>query len=805
MNNKILMYSIFMFVITIASCADDDIYENNYNEAIVFSVENSNEAFARGTPILVSDNISNICVYGYYTGDGSDSTWNDRSATATPSYFDGIKLTNNGVGTSSPFWAYEGLVFWPKSSEANVSFFAYSPVKTDLNGITVTNTIGVPTLHYSVPTNTVDQPDLMIAVPKLDQNITTGSPVTLEMKHALTCISFQGTGNNRVIESVTLSGISLEGDLSMDGTSISWSNLSTPDTTTIKAVLNNDTINSSMSTDLTASDGYLMLIPQELGSGAKITVKIQNDSAMVFDLSDYIWEAGQNITYELVVDRPEGALTISPSTLTVSPLGIDIDTLTMICTPSYATWKLTSPESWLTLSLNPDGSDASSSVSGIGNSKIYVVVDTFMINAMKDRTVALYEGDDSLNVKVNITQKCMMNIPSSTKSYAGAFWRCAQKGERLIRIPSTIGDWKAFVFWMDDQWKEGDIILNGSEFTWPVPAVEANSDTPAVSGSATSLTGDTSSGYVRFRIGLKNTYTATSDNPARYALLAITWDDGNSAQFFFIRQGEDPDYIMGPTDAYGNEQSWASSPNWRPNANKISPFNLTADTLNMKCNRARTGDNPSRFTDYPTQVGAFFQWANSVNPRYAYSPISTASIWSNTWPAGYWETLMTDNESCPKDYTLTYGTTVDFRRINNGIITGPTKTDISVSEIVQSLYYSPTSSVDNMMYAFLADGFFDRLSIDTDQYAVNTESEKVGYWGQLVYNPITKASIFIPYSGYLVGENGMITSRGQYINMWTSSADEAGTAIIWNFNDDNGGALLNNNRSAGFTIRPVID
>ena len=85
------------------------------------------------------------------------------------------------------------------------------------------------------------------------------------------------------------------------------------------------------------------------------------------------------------------------------------------------------------------------------------------------------------------------------------------------------------------------------------------------------------------------------------------------------------------------------------------------------------------------------------------------------------------------------------------------------------------------------------------------ETVNTGYWEQLVYNPITKASIFIPYSGYLFGENGMITSRGQYINMWTSSADEAGTAIIWNFNDDNGGALLNNNRSAGFTIRPVID
>ena len=41
--------------------------------------------------------------------------------------------------------------------------------------------------------------------------------------------------------------------------------------------------------------------------------------------------------------------------------------------------------------------------------------------------------------------------------------------------------------------------------------------------------------------------------------------------------------------------------------------------------------------------------------------------------------------------------------------------------------------------------------------------------------------------------------------MWTSSAAATNSAINWNYNNDDGGALLNNNRGAGFTIRAVVD
>ena len=804
MNNGILINLIFVFFSIIVGCSDTDFYEKKYDDKIAFFAECKTEALTRGTPIELSNNIPNISVYGYYTGDGNNNTWEKQGANAVPDFFDGITITNSGVGTEQPSWNYSDHIFWPSSSDANVSFFAYSPALSDNNGITVINKTGTPTLHYSTPVITVNQPDLMIAVPQYDLNYRSDSPILFSMKHALTCLSFQGAGDNKVVKSISLSGISLEGDLNIDGSDVNWSNLSPPEETTIEVGLDNDSLKLSMSTDLTASDGYLMLIPQTLTENAKLTVKIENEEDLVYNMSNQIWKAGERVNFSLVIGNPEGEITVSPSDLTISALGTNTDSLTITCTPSYGTWTLTSPESWIKFSLNKDGSDASSTVSGMGNDKVYVIVDPYIMNKSQNRSAAIYADNETSDIKVNITQTSMMNIPSTKKGYAGAFWRCAQKGERLIRIPCDIGDWKAFVFWMDDQWEQGDIILDGNSFTWPADLVNVGEDTPEVSGSATSISGNTDSGIIGFRIGLKSTYNASNENPARYALLAITWNNGNDVQFLFIRQGEDPDYIMRPTDIYGDEQAWASGPIWRPEANKVSMFNLTAETLDMQCSRERDSENPSRFTDYPSQVGAFFQWANDVNVRYAYSPMKNASPWNYSWPTGYWSELASTNESSPVDYPLTYGGTVNFRRMTNGIITGPATPDVKSSEAAQSLYYTPYSSVDNMIYAYLADGYFDRMEY-SDNNGVNINTEEAAYWGQLIYNPISKASIFVPYSGYISGRAGEYVSAGVYINMWTSTSENTSTAIIWNFNNQNGGGMYNNARAAGFTIRPVVD
>ena len=109
-----------------------------------------------------------------------------------------------------------------------------------------------------------------------------------------------------------------------------------------------------------------------------------------------------------------------------------------------------------------------------------------------------------------------------------------------------------------------------------------------------------------------------------------------------------------------------------------------------------------------------------------------------------------------------------------------------------------------MIYAYLADGYFDRQA-PTTNFSVSYDTEDVAYWGQLVYNPINKASIFIPYSGFIEGESGELSSRGQYINVWTSSSASESTAIIWKFNYDDGGALVNKERAEGFSGRCVVN
>lgn len=800
-QKKYISFSL-IFIFVIIGCSDDNFYDKKYSDEITFSVVNDEEIYTRGTPIITSNDISNICVYGYYTGDGSNNTWEYKKDTATPSFFNGITVTNSGKETGTSSWSYVKKAFWPGASDANISFFAYSPVEDANNGITVTNTTGVPTLHYSTPTTTSYQPDLVIAIPELNLNKTSPSPITFSMKHALTCIGFEGLGDNKIVESISLSGISLEGDLVMDGTTINWTGVSEPSSTSIEVGLQNDTLTTSTNSNLTASDGYIMLIPQILDN-VTLTVKIEGEDEIVVNLPKDTLEAGQLIKYKLI----DNYITVSPSSLTISALGVDTDTLFVKCVPYNIPWTLTSPVSWLKFSSNVDGSGASETISGTKDTKIYIIIDPNMVNTSQKRTAAIYANNNTSNVKVNVTQNYMMNIPSSDKTYAGAFWRCAQKGERLIRIPSSIGKWDASVFWLDERWNEGDIILEAGTFTWPASEVSADSDTPPVSGTATKITGNTSdnNNMLSFRIGLSSTYTATSEYPARYALVAITWNNGSDAQFFFIRQGEDPDYLMRPTDIYGNDQTGVTAPNWRPLANKISPFNLTAKTLGIACSPERDADNPSLFTDYPSQAGAFFQWASAVNTRYAYSAVTDPTTWDYSAPTDYWDELSATNESSPIDYELTYGVTVNFRRPRDGSIDGPVAASTTEdSEIVQSLYYTPYSSVDNMIYAYLADGYFDRLQF-TGNNGVNGSSNDVAYWGQLVYNPINKASLFIPYTGYITGTEGGISSKGQYINMWTSSSDGGGTALIWNYNYDDGGALLDNNRGAGFTVRPFVD
>ena len=97
MHNKVSIYSIFIFILIVTGCVDDNIYENKNSGKIAFSAVSNDNAFTRGTPIITAADIPTICVYGYYTGNGSSNTWENAGSIATPSFFNGITITNSGA------------------------------------------------------------------------------------------------------------------------------------------------------------------------------------------------------------------------------------------------------------------------------------------------------------------------------------------------------------------------------------------------------------------------------------------------------------------------------------------------------------------------------------------------------------------------------------------------------------------------------------------------------------------------------------------------------------------------------------
>lgn len=108
--------------------------------------------------------------------------------------------------------------------------------------------------------------------------------------------------------------------------------------------------------------------------------------------------------------------------------------------------------------------------------------------------------------------------------------------------------------------------------------------------------------------------------------------------------------------------------------------------------------------------------------------------------------------------------------------------DRIVERYITSPDYSGNVDDNNLKQriGFYADGYFDRRPIRyqpdgssaTTRYAVSPETAQAAYRGSLIFNPITKASVFLPAAGrrspnYELGKLYYPGETGYY---WTSSA-----------------------------------
>lgn len=257
----------------------------------------------RGTPLADPTKLTSMGVFGYHTG---FSSWEEVGSNTAPNKMNHQKWTQD----SPNVWSTNEPVSWGSgiSIAEKFTFWAYAPYATASNGLTVNGPVngkGFPTLTYAVPTNLLEQPDLMVATAK---NIhPTKANVNLAYKHALTCIAFKAKGSGQKITSVKVVGVSGAGTLSVDPSgTINWSNLSVPSTINYTAGLNAPEITTGTSlVDILQADGYLMMIPQTLTADAKLLVTV-DEQEYTFKLNTQsvtTWAPGQLITYNIDADK----------------------------------------------------------------------------------------------------------------------------------------------------------------------------------------------------------------------------------------------------------------------------------------------------------------------------------------------------------------------------------------------------------------------------------------------------------------------------------------------------------------------
>lgn len=203
---------------------------------------------------------------------------------------------------------------WPL--DGSVSFYAYAPY--NYNNVSSLQWKGDDkvtqnkTIHYKVPEEVVDQPDFIVA--KSEGNSFTSSsantPVDLHFSHALTAITFSVSDDMEkgVINSIKIEGVKGEEDYKLSDNK--WDN---------KWDLSNSTAAGSYTVSFDGDEGkvegkraltgvandnkVLMMIPQDLGDGAKVTINFtptgKSAVDLTFDLKGTKWVAGNHVTYLL--------------------------------------------------------------------------------------------------------------------------------------------------------------------------------------------------------------------------------------------------------------------------------------------------------------------------------------------------------------------------------------------------------------------------------------------------------------------------------------------------------------------------
>jgi len=262
----------------------------------------------RGLPINTESQMTDLGFFCSYTG---STDWD--GTTVCDIMYNRQMVRKNGMWDYAPG---DDPVTWGNDSAADrYSFFAYAPFATSDNGLSLVsgaNTPGTPVLRYCVPEDATKQPDLMIARSCKDI-YPTGNPVGLQMKHALTSVGFELSGQGAEVVEISIKGIIDEASIVMDtlqigstADTLQWTDLGAPTDVWYEAKLRNMPVTATPSEqNPLANDGFLMMIPQTLTSAAQVKISFSNGSEKILNLTGESlhseWKTGKKVIYSIIL------------------------------------------------------------------------------------------------------------------------------------------------------------------------------------------------------------------------------------------------------------------------------------------------------------------------------------------------------------------------------------------------------------------------------------------------------------------------------------------------------------------------
>ena len=265
----------------------------------VVALPASRGSVVTGDAFHPSFGLSAIC----YTG-----TWTDTDEWLgkwTTNFAHDIKMAKSGQywQAASPSEDLD----WTGSGR--VRFFAYAPYPGDIAAGSLSHSAegaaGIPTVDFEATTDVKKQVDLLSTY--ADCDAAKGGTVQLVFKHALTAITIK-TGEGMLAGKVTevkFTGIGTKGTHEI-GTG-RWTGVSSPKDFTVtldKTLEENGSANTAPGQEIVGGDLTFLMVPQTLGSDAKLIIKYTDklsgvDRTLTASLSGTEWKAGTRVAYSV--------------------------------------------------------------------------------------------------------------------------------------------------------------------------------------------------------------------------------------------------------------------------------------------------------------------------------------------------------------------------------------------------------------------------------------------------------------------------------------------------------------------------